>query len=239
MRLSRVRFTVRQAMVLVAVLSVPLAFWAWRLGAGIAFPIAFDLVPLAVTISSAFVFVRVLTRDIGKRSRLLGPVGWGLMSLNALLAVWFTSVEWAWIQEDCHACGHGRDVVETRFFSVTARRRVLHERPRETELIARELGIPCTHEGMTRWRRQLWLGGGVPVERCGGCFVWDPPWLPPCARDTLRSWAAEDPTFVRTFRKRALEGHERKYVRGLILRMYDACPADQLPEYRLNRDPES
>jgi hypothetical protein len=240
MRLSRVRFTVRKAMVLVAVLSVPLAFWAWRLRAGIAFPIAFDLVPLAVTISSAFVFVRVLTRDVGKSSRLLGPVGWGLMSFNALLAVWFTSVEWAWIQEDCMACGHGRNVVETRFFSASSCRRIMREYPTETELIAKELRVPCAHERMTRWRKQRWLGGCLPVDSHNGISrLWDPPWFPPCARDAVRSWAAEDPTFVRTFRKRTLEGHERKYVRGLILRMYDACPADQLPEYRLNRDPES
>jgi len=239
MRLPLARVTIRQMMVVVSVLSVPMAFWAWRLRAGFAFPAAFDLVPLAISVASVFMVARVLTGVAGDRTRLLGPVGWGLVSLNALIAVWFTSVEWSWIQEDCLSCGHGRDVIETRFFSIVPRREIRREFPRVLELLAKDLGIPCTHERMTRWLKHRWLGGCVPVEQFRGISrLWDPPWYPDCARDAVRSWSAEAPNFLRDFRARALEQRDRQYVRDLIFRMYDACPADQQPTYPLERDTE-
>ena len=66
--------------------------------------------------------------------------------------------------------------------------------------------------------------------------LYDPPWYPPCARAAVRSWLANDPNFAKTFRQRILEEKDRQFWHSLILRMYDSCPADQLPEHPLLRD---
>ena len=104
------------------------------------------------------------------------------------------------------------------------------EFPTVTELIAGDLGIPCQHQQTTRWMRNRLFGGCL----WGECFIGthrfsDPPWYPPCARDAVRSWATEDPNFIRNFRVRVIEGRDPGYVRTLVVRMYDACPVDQLP----------
>ena len=229
------RLSVRRMLALVAVLAVPFAFWGWRLRTGVPFPAELDAATIAVTVVSAGVIADILIRASRNRPRLLGPVGWGILALNLAVAVWFTSVEWAFIVEKCPACDHGTDVLESRFFSVIPRR-VAREYSTLTELIARDLGIPCQHEQMMGWRRNRLFGGCL----WGECFVGihrlsDPPCYPPCARDTVRSWATEDPNFIRNFRERALEGRDRAYVRTLVFRMYDACPVDQLPA---NRYPE-
>jgi len=71
----------------------------------------------------------------------------------------------------------------------------------------------------------------APAKIVGGpkCLrLWDPPWYPRCAKDAVPSWSAEDPNFLLNFRARVLDRRDQPYVRDLILRMYDACPADQL-----------
>jgi hypothetical protein len=160
------------------------------------------------------------------------------------VTVWFTSVERAFIVENCPACGHGTDIHESRLFSVIPRR-AAREFPTVTELIAEDLGIPCQHQQTTRWMRNRLFGGCL----WGECFIGihrlsDPPWYPPCARDAVRSWASKDPNFIRNFRERVLEGRDRRYVRTLEVRMYDACPVDQLPanlypEYQRAAGPHS
>jgi hypothetical protein len=223
------RLSVRRMLALVAVLTVPFAFWGWRLRTGVPFPAWLDVATIAVTVVSAGVITDILIRAPRDRLRLLGPVGWGLLALNVAVAVWFSSVELVFIVEKCPACGHGTDIHESRFFSVIPRR-VAREFPTVTELIARDLGIPCQHEQTTHWMRNRLFGGCLWGENFVGIHrLWDPPWYPPCARDAVRSWAAKDPTLIRDFRERALGERDPGYVRTLVLRMYDACPIDQLP----------
>jgi hypothetical protein len=150
------RLSVRKMLALVAVLTVPVAFWGWRLRTGVPFPAGLDVATIAVTIGSAGVIAE-----------------------------------------------------------------------------------------MTGWRRNRLFGGCL----WGECFIGihrlsDPPWYPPCARDAIRSWATRDPNFIRNFRERALEGRDRGYVRNLVSRIHDACPADQLPasrypEYQRAAGPDS
>jgi hypothetical protein len=156
----------------------------------------------------------------------------------------FTSVEWAYIVKHCPVCDHGTDVSESRLFSITPRR-VAHGFPTVTELIARDLRISCNHEQMTGWRKYRLFGGCLWGERHPGIHsLSDPPRYPPCARDAVRSWSTQDPNFIRNFTERALGGRDRGYVRTLVLRMYDACPVDQLPaqpypEYHRAAGPDS
>ncbi len=238
------RLSVRRMLALVSVLTVPLAFWGWRLRTGVSFPAGLDVATIAVTVVSACLITNILIRASRDGTRLLGPAGWGILALNVAVAVWFSSVETAFIVETCPACGHGTDIHESRLFSVIPRR-VVREFPTLTEVIAKDLGIPCQHEQTTRWMRNRLFGGCL----WGECFkgihrLSDPLWYPPCARDAVRSWAAKDSNFIRNFRERALEGGNRGYVRTLVFRMYDACRADQLPanpdaEYRRAVEPDS
>ncbi len=103
------------------------------------------------------------------------------------------------------------------------------------EMIAVDLGIPCSHERAFRSWRQRLSGLCLCVEH-GGMRLRDPPWYPPCARAAVRSWLEQDPDFARTFRERVLEGNDRAYLRSLIFRLYDACPGDQLPPNPLRRN---
>jgi hypothetical protein len=226
MRLQRLRFSMRTMLVLVAVLAVPFAFWGWRLRAAVPFPAGLDVATIAVTVVSAGLIAGILIGASRGRSRLLGPLRWGLLALNAMVAIWFSSVESTLFVENCPACGHGRDVVASRFFSDTTRR-VTREFPSLAELIASDLGIACDHKAMTGWWKHRMFGGCL----WGECFVGihrlsDPPRYPPCARDAVRSWAANDPEFIRNFRDRVLEGKDVGYLRTLYLQMHDECADD-------------
>jgi hypothetical protein len=145
------------------------------------------------------------------------------------VAVWFSSVEVAFVVENCPTCGHGTDIYEARFFSII-RRRMTRDFPTVTELIAKDRGIPCQHQLAMRWMRNhqfggcLWGENFIGIHRLSG-----PPWYPLCARNAVRSWAAQDPGFIRNFHERALEGQDREYVKTLIFQMYDACSVEQLP----------
>jgi hypothetical protein len=244
MRLPRIRLSLRTMLALVAVLTLPFAFWGWRLRTEVPFPAGLDVATIAVTVVSAGVIANILIRASRDTPRLLGPVGWGLLALNIAVAVWFSSVELASVVERCPACGHGTDINESRFFSVT-HSRVAREFPTLRELIARDLGIPCQHEQTTNWMKNRLFGGCLWGENFVGIHrLSDAPWYPPCARDAFRSWAAKDPNFIRNFRERALEGRDPGYMRALVVRMYDACPVDQLPanpylEYQRAVEPDS
>jgi hypothetical protein len=225
------RLSLRRMLALVAVLAVPLAFWGWRLRAGVPFPAGLDVATSAVTLVSACLVAKTLIGASRDRPRFLGSLGWGLLSLNAVVAIWFTSVEWSFVVENCPACGHGRDISESCFFSVI-RRRLTREIPTITELIASDLGIPCNHELMRGWQKYRLFGGCLWGERHPGIHrLGDGLWYPPCARAAVRSWSTQDPSFIRIFRERALEAQDRQYVRTLVFRVYDACPAEQLPAY--------
>ncbi len=176
------RLSVRRMLALVAVLAVPFAFWGWRLRTGVPFPAGLDVATIAVTLVSAGVIAVVLIRASRNRPRLLGPMGWGIVALNVAVTVWFTSVERAFIVEQCPACGHGNDVFESRFFSVIPRR-VVREFPTVTELIAGDLGIPCRHEQMMGWRRNRLFGGCLRGE----CFIGITSPLGPAVVSPMRS----------------------------------------------------
>jgi hypothetical protein len=229
MRLPRIRLSLRTMLALVAVLTLSFAFWGWRLRTEVPFPAELDVATIAVTVVSAGVIANILIRASRDTPRLLGPVGWGLLALNIAVAVWFSSVEVALVVENCPACGHGTDIHESRFFSV-APSRVAREFPTATELIARDLGIPCQHEQTTRRMKNRLFGGCLWGENFVGIHrLSDAPWYPPCARDAVRSWATKDPNFIRNFRDLALERRDIAYMMTLIVRMHDACPVDQLP----------
>ena len=122
MRLPRMRLSVWRMLALVAVLTVPFAFWGWRLRTGVPFPAGLDVATIAVTVVSAGVIADILIRASRDRPRLLGPVGWGMLALNMAVAVWFSSVQLAFIVENCPVCGHGTDIHDSRFFLVVPRR---------------------------------------------------------------------------------------------------------------------
>ena len=148
MRLPRVRFTMQRMMIAVLVISIPLALWCWRINARFAFPSMFDFVPLAITIISAGILAKVLAGGAGQRGRVLRPIGWGLVLVNAIVSVWFTSVEWEWIEEACSTCGHSRTVFESRVFAILPRRAIRSEYPRLIiELVAADLGVSCARTG--------------------------------------------------------------------------------------------
>jgi hypothetical protein len=228
-RLPLMRLSIRRMLALVAVLTVPFAFCGWRLETRVPFPAKLDVATIAVIVGSVAVVADIWIGVCRGRSRLLRPSGWGLLLLSTAVAVWFSSVELDFIVDNCAVCGHGTDIHESRFFSIIPRR-VTREFPTVAELIARDLGIPCQHEQTTRWMRNRLFGGCLWGENFVGIHrLGDSPWYPPCARDAVHSWASTDPNFVRNFRERALEGHDRGYLRALVLRLYDACPVDQLP----------
>jgi hypothetical protein len=179
MRLSCVRLSMRTMLALVAVLAVPFAFWGWRLRAGVPFPAGLDVATIGVTVVSAGLIAGVLIGASRDRSRLLGPLEWGLLALNVTVAIWFTSVESTMFVENCPVCRHGRDVIESRFFSVTPRR-VTREFPSLAELIASDLGIPCDHEPMTGWWKNRLFGGCLWGECIIGIHrLADPPPVSP------------------------------------------------------------
>ena len=218
------RLSLRTMLVFVAVLTVPIAFCGWRLRAAVPFPAGLDAATIAVTCVSSGLIAGILIGASRGRSRLLGPLGWGLLALNAMVAIWFSSVESTYFVENCPACGHGRDVIESRFFSDTPRR-VTREFPTLAELIASDLGIPCDHKAMTGWWHTRLFGGCLWGERFVGIHrLSDAPRYPPCARDAVRSRAANDPEFIRSFRERILEGKDIGYLRTLYLQMPDECP---------------
>jgi len=232
------QLSVRRMLALVAVLTVALAFWGWRLSTSVPFPAGLDVATIAVTVVSAVVVADILMRASRDRLRLLGPVGWGLLALNTAVTVWFSSVESAFIVENCPVCGHGTDIRQSRVFSVITHRAV-REFPTARELIASDVGIPCKHEQTMRWMRNRLFGECLWGENFRGIHrLGDSPRYPPCARDAVRSWAAKDPNFIRDFQERALKGRDDAYVRTLLVRMYDACPVDQLPAgaYREHRN---
>ena len=178
MRLLLVRLSLRTMLVFVAVLTVPFAFWGWRLRAAVPFPAGLDAATIAVTGVSAGLIAGILIGASRGRSRLLGPLGWGLLALNAMVAIWFSSVESTYFVENCPACGHGRDVIESRFFSNTPRR-VTREFPTLAELIASDLGIPCDHKAMTGWWHTRLFGGCLWGERFVGIHrLSEPPGIP-------------------------------------------------------------
>jgi hypothetical protein len=229
---------------LVAVLTVPFAFCGWRLRTGVPFPAKLDVATIAVAVGSLAVVADLWIGAYRCQSRLLRPFGWALLSLSTAVAAWFSSVELAFIVDNCPVCGHGTDIHESRFFSVIPSR-VTYEFPTVAELIARDLGIPCQHEQTSRWMRNRLFGGCLWGENFVGIHrIGDSRWYPPCARDAVRSWATKDPNFTRTFRQRALEAHDLGYVRTLVLLLYEACPVDQLPsnpypEYQRAAGPDS
>jgi hypothetical protein len=116
------RLSVRRLLALVAVLTVPFAFWGWRLRTGVPFPAGLDVATIAITGGSVAVVADIWIGAHRGRSRLLRPFGWGLLLLSTAVAVWFSSVEFAFIVDTCPDCGHGTDTRELRFFSVIPRR---------------------------------------------------------------------------------------------------------------------
>jgi hypothetical protein len=223
------QLTVRKMLAMIAVLAVPLAFWGWRLRTRVPFPAGLDVATFAVTVVSAVVVLNILMRASRNRLRLLGPVAWGLLVLNTAVTVWFSSVESAFIVENCPDCGHGTDIRQSRVFSVITFR-FAREFPTARELIASDLGIPCEHKQTIRWMRNRLFGWCLWGENFRGIHrLGDRPWYPPCARDAVRSWATKDPNFIRDFQERALNGRDAGYMNTLLVRLYDACPVDQLP----------
>jgi hypothetical protein len=222
------RFSTRQMIVLVTVLAVPLALWSWRMRAGISFPTRFDLVPIGISAFTAILVWDLLARSTGRVAGCLHLIWPGILALNILISIWFTSVDWTWIHEDCTRCGHGRNFIESRFFSIAPHIENVREYPTWIELIACDLGIPCTHASRSSWKKQRWLGGCFPVElndgidRLSGTNLYSE-----CVSDAIRSWAAEDPTLTITFRSKALDSKDRQYLRDLNRRIQDACPDDR------------
>ena len=164
MRFLRVRFSLRAMLVLIAVLTVPFAFWGWRLRAAVAIPGRTGRGDDRRHRRLAGLIAGILIRASRGRSCLLGPQGWGLLALNAMVAIWFSSVESTYFVESCPACGHGRDVIESRFFSNTPRR-VTREFPSLAELIASDIGIPCDHKAIAGWWHTRLFGGCLWGER--------------------------------------------------------------------------
>lgn len=229
LRLSRV-------MEAIAALAVLLAFWTWWYSYRHSY--VFDAFTAVVTAISVFVIATALS-GAADRYRTLGRWSRGLGVLNLLIALWFVSVEWEWSFEDCPRCHDSRRVFEYRVFSIVVWRDVEQwSKPTIVEMIAADLGIPCSHEKPLRsWR--LRLSGLCLCLENGGMRLGDAPWYPPCARAALRSWREQDPDLARRFRERVLEGNDREYLRSLILRLYDACPEDQLPPNPIGRNGSS
>ncbi len=217
------RLTIHHAMVCVIVIAIPLAFWAWRFRSDIPFPSRLDLITSAVSIVSLGL---VASLFLGGRRRLRLPqwVFSGLLVSNTLAAVWFTSVDWVWIHQDCNRCNHGKNFVEARFFG-RVREESLREYPTWAEFIAADLGIPCTHDSTTSWHKLRWLGGFLMVENNSGIDrLSGGPTYSDCERATIRAWAAEDPALVAEFRKQFLEIKNPQYRKDFQKRLREACP---------------
>jgi hypothetical protein len=233
-RLRCPRLRLSKLMEAVAALAVLLAFWTWR--HYYRYSTIFDVLTALVTVISVFVIATVLSGATENNHRSLDRWSKGLGILNLLIALWFVSVEWDWSFEDCPNCHNSRRIFEYRLFSIVVRREVGEwDHPTMIEMVAADLGIPCSHGRAFRGWHQRLSGLCLCVEH-GGMRLYDPPWYPTCAQAAVRSWLAKDPSFAQTFRKRVLEDFDRLYWRSLIFQMYDACPANQLPDHPLNRD---
>jgi hypothetical protein len=221
MRWTEARLSTRQIIALIAILALPLAFWTWRFRAHFPFPTRFDLMPLGVSIVAV---AQLASLRFGRsRPRLARSVVGGLWVLNFVVLVWFTSVEWRWIQEDCLRCYHVRWVAETRFFG-SERREITREMVRPVEWVSIELGIRCDHSNISRWLIQRWLGGVLPVEINNFGMISTEAWYSPCKKATIQAWVAEDPNLAATFRAKILDRLDLAYLKTFFTRLHAACP---------------
>lgn len=221
------------AMEAIVAIAVALAFWIWAYTSYFASTHGFIIARAFVSLSTVVIIVDVGITSAGKSPGFRDRVRRSLGILNILVAFWFISIESFWFFEDCFHCRNSRIVTETRIWSVVVHRKVWAWRdPTTIERIAADLGIPCRHNKTKLWQKQRWSGMCLLVED-GGTRISDD-WYPPCARETVRSWAS-DPTFVDTFRRRVMEDFDVQFWRSLIFRLYDACPPDQLPVGALRR----
>jgi hypothetical protein len=212
----------------IAALAVLFAFWRLRQTSNIHTNL-FDVLTVVVTTVTVLVVAATLLRSVMVPRPLLERVIRGLEIASLAIVLWFMLVDWCWFEEGCRRCGNRRTVFEYRFCSVAVQRSVKPwNRPTLIEYIARDIGIPCSHDRRERATHQRWIGSCLIVEH-GGSYIWDPPWYPRCARDAVRSWVAEDPSFVKTFRERVLDPDAKDwgYWHGLVVRMTYACPANE------------
>lgn len=219
----------------IAALAILLAFGTWRWRTYYRAPI-FDVVVVVVAGISLFVIGCVLSGNADPRRRSLDRWRRRLGILNGLIALWFVSVDWSWFFEECPNCRDRRQVVEYRIGSIVVEREVSGWFYNTAiERVAADLGVSCSHGRAERSLQQRWRGlclpGGPDPLRLS-----DSAWYPPCARDAVRSWLRSDPNLAREFRQRVLDDFDRAYWRRLVFRMYDACPASELPRHPLKRD---
>jgi hypothetical protein len=218
------RFSILNLMQVVVALTVPLAMWSWKLK--YRHDSVFDSVILGICAISACTIGYAFFRSARKDRRCLRRAVIGLWVAYFLTALWFCSVEWYWFFDDCPHCGNSRSIYQYRFLSRVIKSNVGNwNEPGTIEAIASDIGIPCSHAGASRVLHQRVCGLCVVVEDPGTIRLQPGTWYPPCARDAIRSWAAREPAFVSTFRKRVMEQHDVTYLRDLRRKLRDACEA--------------
>jgi hypothetical protein len=223
------RIHLARSMEAIAAVAILMAFCVWR-RRGYSPREAFDCVLIVVIGFSAMIIASVFfgagpsnRHGVYRVSRVLGL-------LNVLIAFWFLSVESCWIYEDCPRCHSSRLIVEYRFLSRRAYRRLEREEPSLFQLIATDLGVPCSHSDLYRILDQRWRGCCLLV-RPAPARIHSDPHYPPCARAAVRSWLADDPDLSQTFERRAFDQDDRHYRGVFMLEMYRACPPDQRPKW--------
>jgi len=145
-------------------------------------------------------------------------------ALVALTVLWFLAVDWSWFVDDCPSCGLGRDVAQYRVFGIP-----VHERAREyhtpLELVARDLGVACSHPEMTRWHKHRWWGLCIcAYPRINGIngLTSDASWYDETVAAKVRQLGRANPSLGNEFARRALEERDMDYWKAFVEQLEDA-----------------
>ena len=225
--LNQARISLSTLIQAVAALALPFVFWNWKLK----YPndSVFDSVVYGVTGISTCIIAYGFSGSATKSWPCFRRGVMGIWCAYFLIVLWFSSVEWYWFFEDCTQCSNYRRIYQYRLFSCVIATDIEDwNEPDTMEAIASDLGFPCSHSEASREVHVRLSGLCVAVQNAGTMRMHRTPWYPPCARDVVRFWAARDPGFASTFRRRVMEEHDLAYWRTLRNELRHACAVDEL-----------
>ncbi len=141
---------------------------------------------------------------------------WGvvrlLLGIAAVAVLWMVAVDWSWFVERCDDCWLDRDILQIRVYRVpvaetTREYGVLH-------LVARDLGVPCSHNHVVRWHKYRFWGLIYPAWPCisGTLRLSGEDWYDDAITEIVRAKAKESPGLAEEFRRRVLVDHDRQYL---------------------------
>ena len=134
------------------------------------------------------------------------------------VAFWFLGVDRSWFVEECPTCGYGRDVLQYRVFTIPIYEQASSE-PTLLQAVAKDLGVPCPHTGLTRWHKHRYWGLGYCVFPCiNGTYRIgrDFSWYDDRATAELKKLVKANPRLPEEFAERVLKNRDWNFWSSLI-----------------------